>query len=277
MQFSLVDVFAGAPFKGNPVAVVTGGNDLSTQQMLDMTRWFNLSETTFLLPPTDADADYRVRIFCPDRELPFAGHPTLGTCHAWLEGGGNPKGRAIVQECRVGLVEIRRDGAALAFAAPPLVRSGPVDEADLAKALDVLQLERSAVVEARWVDNGPGWLGIRLGSAEEVLALNPLGAYPERVDIGVLGPYPSGSEVGWELRALFTDHNGKLVEDPITGSFNASVAQWLIGEGLAPKRYKASQGSVIDRIGRIEVEQDEEGIIWIGGHTATMFSGGANI
>lgn len=276
MRFSLIDVFAAEPFKGNPVAVVVGGEELSTGQMLDMTRWFNLSETTFLLPPDDAAADYKVRIFCPDRELPFAGHPTLGTCHAWLESGGAPKREHIVQQCGVGLIDIRREDGRLAFAAPPLIRTGPVGESDLARALDVLRLDRGRVVEARWIDNGPGWLGIRLGSADEVLAVEPLGGYPERLDIGVVGPHPAGGEVDWELRAIFTDHNRKLVEDPITGSLNASVAQWLVGDGLAAKSYVAAQGSAIGRNGRIHVDADDDGEIWIGGSTATMFSGNAN-
>lgn len=272
-QFQLVDVFGGEHFKGNPVAVIAGADALSTERMLDITRWMNLSETTFLLPPTDPGADYRVRIFTPQRELPFAGHPTLGTCHAWLAAGGRPKGTMIVQECGIGLVNVRAVEGGFGFAAPPLVRSGPVNEKDLARALEVLRIERSAVVEAQWVDNGPGWLGILLTSAEAVLAVRPMGSYPERVDIGVVGPHPAGSSISWEVRAIFSNHTGGLVEDPITGSLNASVAQWLMGSGRAQRKYVAAQGTAIGRVGRISVERDQTGTIWIAGNTKTLFSG----
>ncbi len=274
-RFQLVDVFGGERFKGNPVAVIESGEDLSTEAMQDITRWFNLSETTFLLPPTEPDADYRVRIFTLDREMPFAGHPTLGSCHAWLASGGTPKGATIIQQCGAGLIPIRRTDAGLAFAAPPLIRSGAVDDADLARALHVLGLERDEVVAAQWVDNGPGWLGIMLASAEAVLAVRPLGAFPDRVDIGLVGPYPPGSPIDWELRAIFSDHQRRLVEDPITGSLNASVAQWLFATGRANGRYTAAQGTAIGRVGRIGIEQDSDGTIWIAGNTETLFSGAA--
>ena len=272
-KFQLIDVFGGEDFKGNPVAVISGADALSTEKMQDITRWMNLSETTFLLPPTNPDADYRTRIFTLDRELPFAGHPTLGTCHAWLTAGGKPKGTTIIQQCGAGLIPVRKVEEGLAFAAPPLIRSGPVDEHDLAKALDVLRIDRSAVIDAQWVDNGPGWLGILLGSAEAVLALRPLASYPQRIDIGVIGPHPVGSPINWELRAIFSNQNGGLVEDPITGSLNASVAQWLIGSGRAQRRYTAAQGTAIGRIGRISIEQDQTETIWVGGNTTTLFSG----
>jgi PhzF family phenazine biosynthesis protein len=275
-RFQIVDVFGGERFKGNPVAVVAGADDLSMDEMQDIARWLNLSETTFLLQPSDPQADYHVRIFTLDRELPFAGHPTLGTCHAWLTGGGKPKAEVVVQQCGAGLVPVRRSEAGLAFAAPPLLRSGPVEDQDLARALEVLGIDKSSVVEARWVDNGPGWLGLLLQSAEAVLALRPLGSYPERVDIGVVGAHPPGSAVDWELRAIFSDQHRRLVEDPITGSLNASVAQWLISSGLAGSRYTAAQGTAIGRVGRIAVEQDHTGAIWVGGNTETLFSGKAD-
>lgn len=271
--FQLVDVFGGESFKGNPVAVIFAADDLSTEKMHSITRWLNLSETTFLLPPTEPDADYRVRIFTLERELPFAGHPTLGTCHAWLESGGVPKGSEIIQQCEAGLVSIRRTGDRLAFAAPPLIRSGPATDLERQKASNVLGLDRSAIVDAQWIDNGPGWLGILLDSAEAVLAVRPQRSFPERVEIGLAGPHPAGEPVDWELRAIFSDQHGGLIEDPITGSLNASMAQWLIGSGRAPISYTAAQGTAIDRIGRIFVEQDDAGAIWIAGNTETLFSG----
>lgn len=275
-HFQLVDVFGGESFKGNALAVVMDAEDLSTEAMQDITRWLNLSETTFLLPPTEPEADYRVRIFTLDRELPFAGHPTLGTCHAWLRGGGKPKSDKIIQQCTAGLVPIRQTEAGLAFAAPPLVRSGPISEDELAKSVEILGISKDDVVDAQWIDNGPGWVGILLKSAEEVLALQPVGTYPDRVHIGVVGPHATGSDISWELRAVISDHQRKLLEDPVTGSLNASVAQWLIGSGRSGPRYKAAQGTVIGRTGRIAVEQDDEGAIWIAGNTKTMFEGQAN-
>ena len=273
-QFQLVDVFGKDDFSGNPVAVVFAADDLDTETMQRITRWLNLSETTFLVPATESEADYHVRIFTLQRELPFAGHPTLGTCHAWLEAGGRPKrDDVILQQCGVGLVPIQRGGERLAFAAPPLVRSGPVDQADLDEALEVLGLAPGDIVEARWVDNGPGWLGIMLDSAERVLALEPKRHHKGRVDLGVVGPHPAGGEVDFELRAIFSDPHGALLEDPVTGSLNASVAQWLFGSGRARGRYVAAQGTAIGRTGRIHVEQADDSTIWIGGNTRTFFQG----
>lgn len=272
-SFQLVDVFGAERFKGNPVAVIASGDGLSSEQMLQITRWLNLSETTFLLPPSSPDADYRVRIFTLDRELPFAGHPTLGTCHAWLQAGGAARGDVIVQQCDAGLIPIRRTEHGLAFAAPPLIRSGPASEADIERAAAILGVDRAAVIDAQWVDNGPGWLGIMLRSADEVLAVRPQRAWPERADIGIVGPYPAGSPIDWEVRAIFSDPYGGLIEDPITGSLNASLAQWLIGSGRAGPRYRAAQGTAIGRNGRIFVERDDAGEIWIAGNTETLFTG----
>ncbi len=273
-RFQMVDVFGEAPFTGNPLAVVADATDLDTETMQRITRWLNLSETTFLLPPTDRQADYRVRIFTLERELPFAGHPTLGSCHAWLADGGVPKqaGR-IVQECGAGLIPIRQEGGLLAFAAPPLMRSGPVDEEKLDEVAGVLGIARSEIVEAQWIDNGPGWIGVLLESADAVLALRPARSHPRRIDIGVVGPHAPGGDAAFELRAFFSDSHGGLVEDPVTGSLNASAAQWMLGSGRGHAPYVAAQGTALGRTGRVRVEQDSAGAIWIGGRTLSLFRG----
>jgi PhzF family phenazine biosynthesis protein len=276
MDFSLVDVFGVEDFSGNPVAVVHDATGLSSEQMQRITRWLNLSETTFLLPPTDpAAADYRVRIFTLDREMPFAGHPTLGTAHAWLEAGGTPRNPGeVIQECGAGLVPLRRTGDRLAFAAPPLLRSGPVDEAKLAEIAAVLGIARDRIVDAAWADNGPGWAAVLLGSAEEVLALEPARHHPSRMEIGVVGPYPPGHDAAYEVRAIFSDAFGGLLEDPVTGSLNASVAQWMLETGRVAAPYVAAQGTRLGRTGRVSVEP-ADGQIWIGGATRTLFKGAA--
>lgn len=273
-DYLLVDVFGSGAFTGNPVAVVLGKGDLDTETMLRITQWLNLSETTFLLPAIDEAADYRVRIFTPDRELPFAGHPTLGTCHAWLELGGRAEDPGhIVQQCGAGLVSIRRIDGRLAFAAPPLIRSGAVDEQTAEQIASFLRISRSEIVNIRWSDNGPGWIAVMLGSAEAVLALDPVRSYTERIDVGVIGPYPLGSEVDYEIRTFFTNHLRTIVEDPITGSFNASAAQWLYGSGQIDRAYVAAQGTKIGCKGRAYVSRDEGGEIWIAGNTPTLFRG----
>lgn len=273
VSVSMVDVFGADAFSGNPLAVVIGAADLSTEDMLSITRWFNLSETTFLLPPVDVSADYRVRIFTLDRELPFAGHPTLGTCHAWLEAGGVAKNDSeIVQECGAGLVRIRSDSGRLSFAAPSLIRSGPLSTDELAGAARFLGLMAEEVVDAAWVDNGPGWLGIRLASAQKVLSLTPARSWPTRVDIGVVGPHASG-DVAFEVRAFFGDHAGAIIEDPVTGSLNASLAQWLFNSGVATGDYVAAQGTCLGRKGRVYARRDETGQVWIGGDTRTHVAG----
>jgi PhzF family phenazine biosynthesis protein len=254
-SFRQVDVFGSGPYTGNPVAVVHAADGLSDGQMQRFARWTNLSETTFLLEPTREEADYRVRIFTPSRELPFAGHPTLGTCHAWLEAGGSARAEQVVQECPAGLVRLRRADGRLAFAAPPLLRSGPVDEADVQHVADLLRLDRAAIVDAEWTDNGPGWVSILLGSAEEVLAIQP-GAVD--LEIGVVGPHPAGSETAFEVRAL-TQKDGGTAEDPVTGSLNAGLAGWLIRTGRASAPYVAAQGTALGRTGRVFVDQDGEG------------------
>lgn len=276
-HFQIVDVFHDQPLTGNGLAVVFDTEGLTTERMLQVTRWLNLSETTFLFPPTNPDADYRVRIFTPDRELPFAGHPTLGTCHAWIAAGGKPKREGeIVQECGAGLIPLQPIAGKLAFAAPPLIRRGAVDEEKLDETLRVLSIKRDHIVDAQWVDNGPGWIGVLLASADEVLRLNPALDQPRRVDIGVVGPYPAPNPIAFELRAFFTDHNGSLREDPVTGSLNASVAQWLLGTGKAKAPYTASQGTRIGCSGRIFISQDAKGI-WVGGNTTTLFEGTCHV
>jgi PhzF family phenazine biosynthesis protein len=273
-QCQLVDVFNEQAFSGNPLAVVFDADDLTSEAMLQIARWLNLSETAFILAPRDSDADYRVRIFTLNRELPFAGHPTLGSCHAWLSAGGKPRREgAIVQECGAGLISIRQTGDRLAFAAPPLLREGAVEEAKIAELAAFLGIDREKVIDAAWADNGPGWVVVLLESAEAVLALKPAATHAGGLDLGVVGAYPHGAPVAFELRAFFSDHNGAIREDPVTGSLNASTAQWLLRSGRAQAPYTASQGTCLGRTGRIFISQDREGAVWVGGRTATLFSG----
>jgi PhzF family phenazine biosynthesis protein len=283
--FKQVDVFTATPYRGNPVAVVLDGQGLSGEQMQEFTNWTNLSEATFLLPPTQAGADYRLRIFCPGRELPFAGHPTLGSCHAWLEAGGKPRGEHVVQECGVGLVKLKRDGQRLAFAAPPLRKSGPLPEEDVALIACGLGILRGDIVGHAWCDNGPNWRGVLLRSAEQVLALKPEGAILAGLDVGVVGPRgkvgvvasrATGDECAFEVRAFFPGGNG-MTEDPVTGSLNAGLAQWLIGAGLAPEQYIASQGTALGRAGRVHVQLDAAGDTWIGGASVTCITGSVGL
>jgi PhzF family phenazine biosynthesis protein len=264
-RFFQIDVFTNTPYAGNPVAVVLDGEGLSTEEMQRFAHWTNLSETTFVLPPTDPEADYRVRIFTPMLELPFAGHPTLGTCHAWL---GDRDADRVVQECAAGLVEVRRTDAGLAFAEPPLIRSGPAEEEVVQQAAETLGIGRDEIVDAAWADNGPGWIAILLESAEKVLEVQPRFG---DLDIGVVGPHPPGSETAFEVRAFFPV-NGIPVEDPVTGSLNASIARWLIETGRATAPYVASQGTALGRAGRVHVTQDGD-TLWIGGGTVTCVSG----
>jgi PhzF family phenazine biosynthesis protein len=273
-RFELVDVFHELPFSGNPLAVVLDADDLSTDAMQQVTRWLNLSETTFLLPPSNPAADYRVRIFTLDREMPFAGHPTLGSCHAWLSSGGQPRKESeVIQECGAGLVPIRRTDRALAFGAPPLIRGGPVDESKVLEMARFLRIDRSRIVDAQWADNGPGWLVVLLESATAVLELEPVRDFPAHIDLGVVGPYPVGSPLAFELRAFFTDHQGSVREDPVTGSLNASTAQWLLASGRTKAPYTASQGTRVGRTGRVYIDVDQDGRVWVGGKTTTVFSG----
>jgi PhzF family phenazine biosynthesis protein len=250
---------------------VLGADGLGDEQMQQFANWTNLSETTFVLEPQSPDADYRVRIFTTSRELPFAGHPTLGTCHAWLEAGGVPRQDGVItQECGAGLVPVRRGAARLAFAAPPLRRGGPVEESLTQHIAEVLNISRADIVDAQHADNGPGWVAVLLESAEAVLAVRP-GVVD--LDLGIAGPYPPGSPEAFEVRA-FDDGIG---EDPVTGSLNASLGQWLLRTGRATAPYVASQGTVLGRRGRVHVSADDEGQVWVGGGTVTCVSGAVEL
>jgi PhzF family phenazine biosynthesis protein len=271
-RFTQVDVFTDELTSGNPVAVVHDADDLTMQDMADFARWTNLSETTFLIAPTDERADYQLRIFTTRTELPFAGHPTLGSAHAWLDAGGIAKNpESLVQQCGAGLVRIRRDGTRLAFAAPPLIRGGDVEAEDLIEIMNFLNIDPAVVVDAQWADNGPGWVAVLLTDAETVLALNPTAVDSGRFSaVGVIGPHPPHSEVDFEVRA-FMALDGQS-EDPVTGSLNAAVGQWLIGTQRAPTSYVAAQGTAIGRRGRVYVTQIGNDI-WIGGNTVTGVTG----
>jgi PhzF family phenazine biosynthesis protein len=294
--FKQVDVFTAKPYAGNPLAVVLDGTGLDDAEMQDFAKWTNLSETTFLLPPTEPSADYRVRIFTPGGELPFAGHPTLGSCHAWLEAGGRPKaGGRIVQQCAQGLVPIRHEGERLVFAAPPSRRSAPSPSL-LAKVAGALGLRAQQIVAAQLLDNGPVWLGLLLADADTVLALKPDHRLLKELGqkVGVAGiparneesdtPLISRSnrearafaradaeDIGLEVRAFAAPVG--IEEDPVTGSLNASLAQWLIPEGHLPERYLAAQGQCLGRAGRVHVTHDAEGQVWVGGDSVTCIDG----
>ena len=273
-RFVQVDVFGENPYRGNPLAVVVDAEGLTTSDMQTFAKWTNLSETTFLLPPTHASADYRVRIFTPTEELPFAGHPTLGSAHAWLTNGGVPKdGNTIVQDCKVGLIGVRREENSLSFAAPPLLRSGPIDDAVLHEAAESLGISHDAIIDAAWIDNGPGWMGILLASADEVLAIQPK---PMKLTLGVAGAHTTESRFAYEVRAFYSS-NGITLEDPVTGSLNASLAQWLISSGRFNAPYLVSQGTAIGYAGVVKVDVDDSQVVWIGGNVATCISGEVDI
>jgi PhzF family phenazine biosynthesis protein len=269
--FAQVDVFGAEPYQGNPVAVVLDASDLSEHAMARFARWTNLSETTFVLPPTTPEADYRLRIFTPGAEIPFAGHPTLGSAHAWLAAGGSPRrGDVLVQECALGLVQLRREPDQLLFRAPPPLRTGPLDEELLTRIARGLRIDPKAVVAHQWVDNGPGWAAVQLATAAEVLALEPDDALMGDLMVGVVGAHPAGAPEQFELRAFCAPIGVR--EDPVTGSLNAGVAQWLIGTGAAPATYRAAQGSRVGCRGLISVRQ-EDGETWIGGSSTTSITG----
>ena len=274
MRIDIIDVFGRGPLGGNPLAVVHGGEHLDTAAMLRLTAWLGFSETTFLLPPDVPGADYHVRIFCPGRELPFAGHPTLGSCHAWLAAGGRPAGEAIVQQCGVGLVPIRRIEGLLAFRAPPLRKGGPLSREELRAAIGLCHVPEAAVIEAVHADNGPGWQLLRLDSLATLLAAEPALRAPPGTDIGLIAKAPPGSDSDWELRAFFVDATGRLKEDPVTGSLNAAAALHLFGNGLAKARYVAAQGRKVGADGRV-VCIEADGGAWVAGHTAMVAAGAA--
>lgn len=271
-----LDVFTDQPYRGNPLAVVIDAEGLADDEMQRFANWTNFSETTFLLPPTDPAADYSVRIFTPSFELPFAGHPTLGSCHAWLAAGGEPRAAdgSVVQECGVGLVPVRQEGdGRLAFGAPPLLRSGPLDDDLRLDVAGVLGISVDDIVDSAWIDNGPGWIGVLMASADDVLAVNP-GSTDHK--IGLIGPHPPGSPAAYEVRGFFPNA-GVTVEDPVTGSLNASAAQWLIGSGRFSAPYLATQGQALGRAGGVHISADDAGQVWVAGHVVTCVSGTVNL
>ena len=273
MQLDLVDVFGARAMAGNPLGVVHAADGMSAEAMLRLTRWIGFSECTFLLPPTHPDADYRVRIFYPAGELPFAGHPTLGTAHAWLRAGGQPKrAGVVVQECGVGLVEVRIEGELLAFKAPPLVRGGPLSPEERAEVARLTGVDGATIVDAVHANNGPGWKLLRLRSAADVLAAQPVARAPMGTDVGLVGPH-EGDYPAWEVRAFFANANSELKEDPVTGSLNAATAQYLFGSGLAQGRYVARQGQQIGADGRVQCRIEPDGAVWIGGRVDTIAAG----
>ncbi len=276
LGFQQVDVFTAVPFKGNPLAVVIGADGLTDEHMAAIANWTNLSETTILLAPTNPQADYRVRIFTPERELPFAGHPTLGSCHVWLATGAAPKQGYVVQECGVGLVRIRRDGKRLAFAAPPLRRTGDVAPEMLVQIARALGIAPAAIKASQWVDNGPGWIAVMLATRSELLAIErDYPALPGQA-LGVVAPWDAsrdGTGAQFEVRAFV---GTRAAEDPVTGSLNAGLAQWLIGAGMAPDTYIASQGTALGRAGRVHITRAGDDI-WIGGDTVTCVEGSISV
>ena len=273
-RFTQVNVFSAEPLGGNPLAVVHAADGMSEAQMAAFARWTNLSETTFILPPTDPGADYRVRIFTPGRELPFAGHPTLGTCHAWLAAGGRPRQpEVIVQQCGAGLVRVRRDGLRLAFAAPPLRRSGALEPEVLEKIAKALALRASDIVQHQWVDNGPGWCAVMLRSAHQVLSLEPDWTALSPLALGVLGGHGAGHDAAFEVRA-FIGAGG--YEDPVTGSLNAGLAQWLFTTGVVDAAYVAAQGTALQRTGRVHLRKDGDDV-WVGGDVVSVIEGEAHL
>ncbi|HZO76593.1 MAG TPA: PhzF family phenazine biosynthesis protein [Solirubrobacteraceae bacterium] len=271
--FRQVDVFGSGPYSGNPVAVVLDGRGLSDEDMQRFANWTNLSETTFVLPADDPEADYRLRIFTPVAELPFAGHPTLGSAQAWLGSGGSPRRpNVVVQECGAGLVKLRPTADRVAFEAPPMVRSAPVDEDLVEELAAVFGIDHAAIADSHWVDNGPGWVALLLSSADDVLAVRP--GFVER-SVGLVGPYPPEGPAAIEVRAFFPTDDA-MVEDPVTGSLNASVAQWLLSSGRATAPYVASQGTVLGRAGRVFIEE-HEGSVWVGGAAVTCVEGSVEL
>ena len=271
LPITYVDVFSDVPSRGNPVAVVHDADPLTAEQMQTVARWLNLSETTFLLRPTDPGADYRVRIFTPGAELPFAGHPTLGTCQAWLrQRQERPGASKVVQQCQAGLIRIQVDGRRASFEAPPLKTQEP-DEELLTQVRSALGLRRKQVMAASWLDNGSRWLGLILDSSETVLGIRPDHTVLANLGkVGAIGRAPSGSDVHFEVRA-FAAAIG-VPEDPVTGSLNASFATWMAARGGTPDGYTVAQGTCLQRLGRLHVQRSAEAI-WIGGGTTVCSTG----
>ncbi len=273
-RFSQVDVFGAGPLRGNPLAVVHAADDLDDAQLQRFAHWTGLSETTFLLQPTEPGADYRVRIFTTERELPFAGHPTLGSAAAWLVAGGIPADPdRVIQQCGAGLVPLRSEGRLLAFAAPPLTRYAPIDDDLRARITAGLGLADGDVLDASWLVNGPEWIGIRLGSIERLRSVR-VDPSLAGLDLGLVAPQPAGADTDVEVRALLP--GGTPAEDPVTGSLNAGLARWLIDTGVAPGRYVASQGREVGADGRVSISDETDGL-WIGGAARVVISGDVRI
>ncbi|MBG0741446.1 PhzF family phenazine biosynthesis protein [Paeniglutamicibacter antarcticus] len=270
-RYSEVDVFSRQPYRGNALAVVHDGDGLSTAEMQRFANWTNLSETTFLLAPSSPRADYRVRIFSAKEELPFAGHPTLGSARAWLDAGGSagPDGM-VIQECAAGLIRVRAAEGELAFQAPPLTRYGPVEEPLVRRIASILGISRDRIIDASWLINGPRWIGVRLSSALEVLELRPNPGKAGDLEIGVVGPYESNEETLFEVRAFVG--GDPVWEDAVTGSLDAGLARWLIDSAVAVPPYTASQGTILGRQGRVQISLDN-GTIWVGGHVTSCIAG----
>jgi PhzF family phenazine biosynthesis protein len=276
MQLDLVDVFGSRPLAGNALAVIHGAQAMTGEQMFALTKWLNFSESTFFLPPTHPDADYHIRIFFPGGELPFAGHPTLGSCRAWLERGGVPKHPdRIVQQCGAGLVELRRDGELLSFRAPPLITSGPLPDAERDAAARYANVPADWIIGAVHASNGPKWKLLHLRSADDVLAAKAEPRAPLGAEVGLVGAYPPGGPLQFELRALFANANGQLIEDPVTGSLNAAAAMYLFENGYAQSRYVAGQGQKVGADGRVHCSIDDDGAVWVGGRTDMIATGAA--
>ncbi|NGN63425.1 PhzF family phenazine biosynthesis protein [Streptomyces sp. A7024] len=270
-SFAQVDVFTEVPYLGNPVAVVLDGDGIADDEMAGLAKWTNLSETTFIVPPASDEADYGLRIFTPGGEIPFAGHPTLGSAHAWLEAGGTPKAPGVLtQECGLGLVRVRRHDNGLSFRAPARRRSGPLEDAHVDRIARGLRIDRARITGHQWVDNGPGWAGVQLASAAEVLALEPDEQHMRDLTLGVVGAHPEGAPEQFEVRAFALPQGVR--EDPVTGSLTAGLAQWLVGDGRAPRAFRVGQGAALGRKGVLTVETQGEDI-WVGGASVTCVRG----
>ena len=269
--FHQLDVFSNEPLFGNPLAVVHAANDLSESQMVQFANWTNLSESTFLLNPTNELADYKLRIFTPSSELAFAGHPTLGSCYAWLNRGGVPKNKdIIIQECGVGLIKIRRNGERLSFLAPKLLKTGPLDQTTLNTISKGIGIPVEDIAHHQWVDNGAGWCAVMLKTASQVLAIKPNVEYLKTLKLGVIGPHPTDHEHDFEVRAFVIPFG--IHEDPVTGSLNAGIATWLINSGLSKDSYSVSQGTALGRKGKIYIEAINNEI-WVGGEVVNCIEG----
>ena len=271
-RFMQCDVFTSTPTKGNGLAVVVDGDGLTAEQMQAFAAWTKLAETTFLLPPITPEADYRVKIYTPAREMLFAGHPTLGSCACWLASGGKPRKAGVVrQECGVGIVDIDTSGSVPAFAAPP-TKISPLPAERLSKITSALGLSSDRIVRTALLSNGPEWQALQLASAQDVLAVDSSKIrYPEFVGVGLIGAHPPGSECAHEVRMLGASAGG---EDPVTGSLNAALAHWMFGEGLWRDPVVIAQGTCVGREGRLHIHRDVgTGTIWVGGNTIQMIEG----